>query len=68
MFLSEDGFRYEFNRDNFIDIIIKNEKLKKEVYQKICDVLIMKYRSTNDTLADTDSVQFVGEDEESTNG
>jgi recombination protein RecA len=68
MYEADDGRLIEFKREDFIPIIVKNEELRKEVYQKICDHLVMQYKDeTFDELADPEEFHISTEAEEGEN-
>ena len=45
----------------FLQRLLKDEKLKAEIYQKICECIIMKYKSANSEV--TEDVEYTDSDE-----
>ena len=43
---------HKFSSTNFVKLMVENPELKEELYLKICDVLIMKYKEPNSLIRD----------------
>ena len=48
----DSGNEYKFLSKDFGSLLDKNVKLKEQIYQRICDARIMKYKSRDDTISD----------------
>lgn len=54
-YVDDSGTEHKFKPSNFVELLNDNPHLRDEMYGKICDVLIMEYKS--DTVRDTDAIE-----------
>ena len=47
-----DGTEWKFQSKDFISILQSDSKLKEEIYMKICDACIMKYKDPNSQIVE----------------
>jgi len=57
-----NGKKYEFSTREFVDTLVKNPELKEELYMKICDLVIMKYKGPNSAIEEGVEVSTDAED------
>lgn len=67
-YTSDSGKEYTFSAKDFVNIVTNDSDLKKELYDKICNLIIMKYKDPNSVIVDdatisTDDDEIVGETE-----
>ena len=60
-FESSDGKIYEFTKSSFTEFLETNQSVKDEIYRKICDAKIMKYKDQS-KCADEDLIYEEEED------
>jgi len=58
----DDGTEWKFQSKTFIGELQKDEKLKEEIYNKICDAVIMKYKDPNSKIVEDAEVSDEEED------
>ena len=49
---TDSGDEYKFQAKDFSSLLDKNVKLKEQIYQRICDARIMKYKTRDGTVDD----------------
>jgi recombination protein RecA len=59
-YTTDSGEQHKFQTKDFPELL-KDEKLKSEIYQKICECIIMKYKSANSEVAE--GVEYTDSDE-----
>jgi recombination protein RecA len=59
-YTTDSGEQHKFQTKDFPELL-KNEELKSEIYQKICECIIMKYKSANSEV--TEDVEYTDSDE-----
>ena len=59
-YTDDAGEQHKFQTKDFPELL-KDEKLKSEIYQKICECIIMKYKSANSEV--TEDVEYTDGDE-----
>ena len=59
-YTDDAGEQHKFQTKDFPELL-KDEKLKSEIYQKICECIIMKYKSANSEV--TEGVEYTDGDE-----
>jgi len=57
----DDGSEWKFLSKDFVTVMKTDKELGEEIYMKICDVVIMKYKDPNSMIVD-DVVVDTGED------
>jgi len=58
----DDGTEWKFQSKTFIGELQKDKKLKEEIYNKICDAVIMKYKDPNSKIVEDAEVSDEEED------
>lgn len=61
-YTKDNGEEIQFQSGTFVEMMESDEELKTEIYGKICDALIMKYKTPNSQVID--AVEVDEEDEE----
>lgn len=61
-YTKDSGEEIQFQTGTFVEMMESDDELKAEIYGKICDALIMKYKTPNSQVIDT--VEVDDEDEE----
>lgn len=61
-YIALDGKEYTFSSTEFVPLLNSNPELKNEMYQRICDALIMTYKDPNSTVVD--DVEVSGDDDD----
>jgi len=62
-YTKDDGSEWKFQSKTFIDELQKDTKLKEEIYSKICDAVIMKYKDPNSKIVEDAEVSTDEEDD-----
>lgn len=62
-YTKDDGSEWKFQSKTFIDELQKDTKLKQEIYSKICDAVIMKYKDPNSKIVEDAEVSTDEEDD-----
>jgi recombination protein RecA len=57
-----DGTEWKFQSKDFISTLQNDTNLKEEIYSKICDAVIMKYKDPNSKIVEDAEVSSVEED------
>jgi recombination protein RecA len=67
-YVTVSGEEITFKGENFIKLITERPELKDEMYQRICDAVIMQYKDSNSVLVDSANTstenEEIGLDEE----
>ena len=63
-FTKKDGTKVEFSTNEFVDLMGKDEALRSEVYDQICDSYIMQYRDPNTKPIEDGVVETGDEDDD----
>ena len=61
-YTKNDGEIVEFSKNDFTTVVMKNEKLRDEIYQKWAEYKIMKYKEQNSEVSD--DVELANEDDD----
>jgi len=58
----DDGTEWKFQSKDFISTLQTDTKLKEEIYLKICDATVMKYKDPNSKIVEDAEVSSDEED------